>query len=386
LLAHLRWISALAVVLSHVSQDILSKPNYSPQINRFPDKLQMKDIFRPDGFGHAAVVVFFVLSGFLVGGKLIELWHSDNLRLDWWRFFVDRVARIFTVLWPAALFTALILVALIFLAPDAPFVRQGGWAYDLTAPLTSDLSLKKWLGVITVTNELLVPTITVNGPLWSLSYEWSYYMLALAAVLALRSYSSPGALAIIAYGAVLLLLALHNQPDVLFAGISWLAGWVARMAFDRNLMRGWILQALGPLLVVTILIVDHRHPLPDPVLGIALAVMIAHPRWTDFTFAARTGTKLANFSYSLYLTHFPVLLALMAVLNAIGLLPKPLPHTLRSGAIAAAMTLIIILCARCFAWLTEDRTIAVRKFILKRSRTASAVASGSLVDPDKAGT
>ena len=41
----------------------------------------------------------------------------------------------------------------------APFVHDGTWALDLTAPLTVDH------------DRLVTPTLESNGPLWSLAYE-----------------------------------------------------------------------------------------------------------------------------------------------------------------------------------------------------------------------
>ena len=72
-LSHLRWVAALVVVLSHIHQDVLLEKGFVPEHNAIPTGLVAKHLFRLEGFGHAAVVVFFVLSGFLVGGKLIDL-------------------------------------------------------------------------------------------------------------------------------------------------------------------------------------------------------------------------------------------------------------------------------------------------------------------------
>lgn len=373
LLSHLRWLSALAVVLSHVKQDLILKPGFTPTLLAHPNLLEKKDIFRPEGYGHAAVVVFFVLSGFLVGGKLIELAKSENIRLEWRGFFIDRVVRIFVVLWPALLLTFIVCFTLVTFLPNAPFVSAGRWAYDLEAPLSADLDLGKWSAAATLMNEIISPTLLCNGPLWSLSYEWAYYMIALAGVLVLRGYFSLGSVPLILYGLALLCLAALHQPDILFAGFSWVAGAVARAVYNHDMLRGVPFRILGVTLVLLVLALDHRHPLPDPVLGTALAFMIAHSDWKRWTFQSKLGDYLAAFSYSLYLTHFPMLLAVMGVLYAAGTLP---PHPLHEGAtalvIASATVLFLVLFSRSFAWMTEDRTVAIRRALLRISGSRPA--------------
>jgi len=364
LLSHLRWISALTVVLSHVRQGFIGKTNYIPHINSTPNLLVKQQLFGLNGYGHAAVVVFFVLSGFLVGGKLIKLLKSANLMRDWRHFLIDRFVRIFVVLWPAALLSAGICFCLVQLIPNAPFVKSGGWAYMLPAPLGDDASLNKWAAIVTLLNELVTPTVTCNGPLWSLAYEWSYYIIGLAAVLAWRACFTAGSILLIVYGVILLVLAAHNQPVILISGISWLAGVFARAASDRDILRSRISQAFGVALVIAVLLIDHKHPLPDLFLGTALAIMVAHSNWKNFNFGARLGEQLAAFSYSLYLVHFPMLLGVMGIFYALGLLPHPMRFGAESLVIAAATTVFLVLSARAFAWATEDRTSTVRRIIL----------------------
>ena len=155
LLSHMRWVAALVVVLSHVQQNLLAKSGYVAYSIPTSGMLVTKDLLRPGGFGHAAVVTFFVLSGFLVGGKLTELSRSPTLGQEWPQFLIDRFSRIFVVAWPALLLTLIVLFGLLWLVPNAPFVQDGNWAVDLADPLTYDAVASRWIAASALLNELV---------------------------------------------------------------------------------------------------------------------------------------------------------------------------------------------------------------------------------------
>lgn len=359
LLSHLRWIAALVVVLSHIQQTLLRKAGVP--LPAYPEGLVTKPIFRAEGFGHAAVVVFFVLSGFLVGGKLLELAASRQIHTAWPHFLRDRVARIFIVLLPALLLTGLVLAGLLLFAGTAPFVSQGGWSFTLPSSLTADLHPARWLGAPLLLNEFRVPTLETDGPLWSLSYEWFYYMAGLAVVLCWRRVFSRDAVLLVLYALALTLLALLFQPDILVAGLSWVAGLAARHIANRHLLRGPASKIAGPVLVLAVLACDKLHPLPDLALGLALGCMIAHSAWPGWRLGARPGGWAASWSYSLYVTHFPVLLAVMGILYRAGALPRPGWHRMAGLALAGAVLLLILAAGWGFSLLTEAHTRWLKK-------------------------
>ncbi len=384
LLSHLRWAAAIVVVMSHVAQSILNKGGYVSYTGPLPTDLVTKPLLGYSGYGHAAVVVFFVLSGFLVGGKLLELAASAKLRSEWPGFLVDRFSRIFIVLWPVLLLNAAILTALVWLVPNAPFVHTGRWTYDLIEPLTADVSWSRWAGATFMVNDLLVPTLESNGPLWSLSYEWCYYIMGLAVVLCLRRVFSPWAVVVLVYGAALLVVSAYNQPNILFAGVCWLTGIGARLAFNAEVLRGRAVLVAGALSVILVLALDAVVVLPDPVLGLAVGFMIAHPAWRQWRFADAAGERLASFSFTLYAVHFPLMLGIMGVLFAAGALPSRLPMNATGIGTVLAIIVVLVLAARAFAYVTEDRTIHLRRMLLRwlglrRDRISAPEAAGKPV-------
>jgi len=75
----------------------------------FPDvsnkSVAARVFYAATGIGHLAVMVFFVLSGYLVGGRLLARYCSGNASIP--RYLLDRFTRLYIVLIPALLITAL---------------------------------------------------------------------------------------------------------------------------------------------------------------------------------------------------------------------------------------------------------------------------------------
>src|SRR6202008_705345 len=97
-----RWVAALAWVLSHVKASLV------PLLRNISHPTHLETAWGfIAGFSHHAVVVFFVLSGFLVGGKVLREMGSTERPFSPKRYFLDRFTRIYLVLIPVLLITAL---------------------------------------------------------------------------------------------------------------------------------------------------------------------------------------------------------------------------------------------------------------------------------------
>lgn len=368
LLYHLRWLAALLVAYSHIRQALLV--DY-PQILH-PD-LAAKALYWLASYGHAGVIVFFVLSGFLVGGKALDLAASKNLDQDWPRFLADRIARIFIVLLPALLLSLLIFLALILLVPSAPFVRQPMWSWDMQAPLNADRSPLLWMSAATLLNEFLTPTLKINAPLWSLAYEWFYYMMILAAILVYRRVCSKAAYIVIFYAIALLAISLIRSPAIAESGLIWLFGLFSRIIFNHGLLRGKRLCLWGLLIVFVLLVVSRFYHVPDYVLGVGIALLIAVADWSDWHGGAKFGEALASFSYSLYVVHFPVLLGAMGILFAVGDLTARLPFQTFGILMVSLTFMATVFFAKFFAMATENQTRLLRNFLLRHLQSTSSM-------------
>lgn len=139
----LRIVASLLVMVSH-----------------YPLSIGMFGLLSRTNFAYDAVVVFFVLSGYVISYAAEALEGSAR------RFAVNRVARIFPVAVVAVLLSALLLYIV------------GSGRPDLYGPIP-DLSLWPEIALrsIIFTNQVWFSNITpfVNGPYWSLSFEvWCY--------------------------------------------------------------------------------------------------------------------------------------------------------------------------------------------------------------------
>lgn len=124
-------------------------------------------IYRPGilftSLGHEAVVIFFVLSGFVIA------YVADTREQDFRGFMVARAARILSVAIPAIALTGLLDFAGYHLDESVYPVDYRAWDLPLVRVITSALFLNEiWL---------LGIQLFTNVPYWSLNYEVWYYLL-----------------------------------------------------------------------------------------------------------------------------------------------------------------------------------------------------------------
>lgn len=355
ILSHLRWIAAALVALNHFRGLLMQ--DYEPGAG-----LIAGAFYFATGFGHSSVIVFFVLSGFLVGRKVRAMAREETP--DIWRYFVDRFSRIFIVAWPAMALSLLILLAVVTYAPSAPVIG-GNWSRPLWRPLGPDVSPTLWASTFGLLNEIVTRTPAVNGPLWSLACEWTYYMVAGAGVALLRRRWSW----IIPYAALLavgVMVRDRSDPTIawnvtmlLVGGAVWTLGLLASVASDRGVVRGRVALTTLCAMAAATFLSTRFTAVPDLVLGAAIAAMISHSRWRIWSFAPRLGEQLAGFSYTLYAVHFPFAVALVTALA--------LRHRLPAGPSSIALTvgafLVAGFLARGLAMVTEDQTARVRRAV-----------------------
>jgi len=249
--------------------------------------------------GKEWVIVFFVLSGFLVGGKLIErsLAHTFDPRI----YALDRITRIWIPMIPALALTT-------------------GVGYYCGFHLTF-VSL---LGSIFSLQEIFFDSYGNNVPLWSLSYEvWFYVLAGLAAVIVLR----PTTHRLWLWLGLAVSFAAFTRLWAIFLS-CWLLGAFSYFLITGKKSNG--LMILGLFLAVTGVclfkmyedrgpIDDYLHDsLPSPNIAwlmesLGLGIFFAdvcrrEPHSRLILGFERLGTSLAAFSYTLYLTHYPVVL------------------------------------------------------------------------------
>jgi peptidoglycan/LPS O-acetylase OafA/YrhL len=360
-----RGTAALAVFCGHLRNhffvsysDIAGKPN---PLVRF--------LFLVTGFPHYAVMIFFVLSGFLVGGTVLR-GRMDG-KFSWSPYAVNRLTRLWVVLIPALLLGAFWDHLGIHLFGTSGIYGGLPKTNGAMVPIPPRLSAGTMIGNAFFLQGILVPTFGSNGPLWSLSYEFWYYVLFPLMVLAFPVQRAGWSNVLYAIASFMVLFFVGQSISIYF--LIWLLGAAINLAPDQS-GRGaelWVAAIFGALMLVLALLKSKLDPIEhsDFVVGVASAVLIyalvRSNAPSKSGIYSRTARMLAGFSYTLYLVHAPAV-------NFLGawLVPRA-PWQPDAVHIAAAASLFICMLAYAFgvAQLTEYRTSAIR------SRVTAALGS-----------
>ncbi|HEY8162857.1 MAG TPA: acyltransferase [Methylocystis sp.] len=359
-----RWIGALLVLSIHVTNitvnqaDIMSAPHAPP--------VYVWWFFNGFGLGHQAVVGFFVLSGWLVGGAVLaKIGKSRDFLRD---YFVHRVSRIYIVLAPALFFTAGLDGAGAILFPDSGVYDWPMFKGHYTIPI--------FLANLANLQSIYVDYFGVNGPLWSLACEFWCYVLFPLLMMPMARHLPP----VRRYGAFLLGLALTlvlawPESWFTFGFVIWAISAFASRA-DRPLIRSrWLSLAIYAAVVVLIRL-TVRGPLLDahPLLGRA-ADVVGAMLFINLLLAFRDGPQtgfsalrwrihapLANFSFSLYAIHMPVIVFARAWIGQyLGRDWATELATPAHYAAAIVVVLMTVICGYGLSRLTEARTSEARR-------------------------
>lgn len=308
----LRAGAAIVVLLSHIAYERFTRGDYL--------------IIRDLNLGSDAVVVFFVISGLVIA-------YAAGRDGTGAAFAFNRATRLLSVVLPALLLTWVLDTTGFALRPEAypaPFYQQlPFWEFLLRG--------------LTFTNEWGAferVRLGTNGPLWSLSYEALYYALFGAAVFL------SGARRV----AVIFVLAIVGGPRILLLMPAWLMGvWLWRQIASGRAAglgrRPALLLALGgPCLYAAALATgvpgalaqltasafapeNHRVLLAfsdeflwNAVIGVLTAAHVLGMArlMEDSRMDMRAIRALAAASFSIYVTHYPVLHAVTAVIPESG--------------------------------------------------------------------
>lgn len=324
-------------------------------------------------YGHSAVIVFFVLSGFVIA-HVVETKESD-----WRRYAAGRFARIYSVVVPALVLTLLLDTAGRMIAPEY-------------YKLPYDHFAVRFIAALVMLNEVWFISISPfsNFPYWSIAYEFWYYMIFGVAMFA------PGRWR----WAALLVIALLLGPKVVLMMPIWLSGVLLyRWRWWQTLRLPWavglvvfsLAAALGLHAVDSMQIVAtwlrpligewlhhelaySRHFLADYLLCIAVWLNFAGMRIV----AARIAPLFerieapvrwaAGLTFTLYAIHHPVLLFWATVVR-----PDP---TGRVGWLA--ITVLTAASVILVGSYTEKRRHTLRRWLLdrlQRGRTPQAQAA-----------
>ena len=294
----IRGFAALYVVLGHTFSDV------------FSDNKAVSIIFR---FGQEAVIVFFLLSGFV-----IQYAYHYSKDKSFASFFRKRFLRIYIPLFIVFIANYLILC-----------VERGSFFAIDTTTLTGNIFMVQDTSF--VKPNVLCDPFLGNLPLWSLSYEWWFYMLffLMKKFFRERSSSTVYALALVAAVTYLVYPNFANRL-FLYLLIWWSGVELSNLYINRIVINFLSIRKLFFMLLFCVAILslnvylNYAHvkaqlggrgtlgesPLLElrhftfAVVAILFAILWNRYGWVFFSRTIGVFEPLAPISFGIYISHW----------------------------------------------------------------------------------
>lgn len=274
----------------------------------FPAQNHFHEIFSE--LAHFSVIIFFVLSGYLIG------YTTTNNNRGLKKYLVARFSRLYSVLIP-------VLIIMFVIEKLIGFID-----YASLSSITRGMSLPRYVISGLYLNEIwfFSAAPALNAPLWSLSFEfWFYIIFGLWFFRQKNNWILTG---------LLILSILIAGPKILSMFPIWLFGMLAFKLPRPNFKYNRILFGIIAL-ILTFFILFQMRAIPfeignkplffagqfikDWVLGLLLGFVFWLLPLTDkiekSTPRIIKFRKVADLTYTIYLTHLPILYLLKALFD-----------------------------------------------------------------------
>ncbi|MCP9748268.1 acyltransferase [Lacihabitans sp. CS3-21] len=272
-------------------------------------------------FGHESVLLFFVLSGFVIHKGYVKKFLTDSLQsVNIGQFYIKRIRRIY----PPFLFALCLTALLDFVGRDFGFSIYTGNTPNEGINITvgnQSLTLVTFIGNVFFLFKEYVPIFGTNGPTWSLKLEWWFYMIYPIFLLLSRKNIYYSTLLIV------LLFSLVNysyfwtetlSKAVFSSIISWWAGVLLAEVYSKRIGIGLlnfaVINILGFFLLPFLPIYSDLYDFRIALLLTALICCILYFQSKNISFKLIENFKFfGDFSYTLYIIHFPILVFISGI-------------------------------------------------------------------------
>lgn len=327
----IRVIATMAVLFHH-----LSLYNH----DTFPFLLE---------FGHTAVITFFVLSGYVIAYVATEREKVFSI------YLTHRLSRMYSVLVIAWILTALLDTIGPNINPDV-----------YTDMVSTDLLFVRLFSHLFFLQESWFVSIHFfgNAPLWSIGYEFSYYLLFGLIALYQGKYKKT----------LIAIVSLIVGPVILIYGLIWAIGVLVYKLHQIKYTPSPLLSSIiFPISLIIIVLtpqwteainfgytpnqkLEITTLVRDVIFSIVIAINIYTFQYTRYSFSAVKPIIrfFANISFSLYVFHFPLMLFSASVLLKYFDISNEMQFILQ--------TLIIMVCVYLLSFISERKKRAYFKF------------------------
>lgn len=319
----IRGGAALLVLIAHCQQ-IFINPYWYPhkELNVGVHLVLYRHL------GSLGVMLFFVLSGFLIYQSVANNISSNKYdKFDARSFFISRLVRLYPPLLVATGISLLGYFLLWFFGLNT----STEFATGRELFLAREELVVNWKDVFgsllflnTITDQFRTPLI--NGPLWSLAHEFWFYVLAAASALVYMSIRNIWLIILIS-----IFLFINVNSFFWYGFLVWSAGFISACMW-----RFWHFKAVrfGSCFISLAFLFCWCYALNESsnsyfynnrnkfLFGLSFAFSIPYilnsTRFIKFVNKSRLCLIIASvspFAYTLYLIHFPIMLCIFAFSN-----------------------------------------------------------------------
>lgn len=307
--------------------------------------------------GYPAVMVFFILSGYFISSTILKCIIYD--KWTWRKYLLKRITRLWIVLFPCLMLT--------FVWASMQMLFFGS-----NEQIVLTLNFLTFIGNLFFLQGIVVNNYGLNGPLWSLSYEFWYYMLFPLLVL---TFAANRKIPKFLYVILFIIISLFVGQRIMVYFLIWLLGalipLIKPLKLDNKIIRYLLLLFTGSIAILSTQYertnwdVSWSNFVPDLLVGLSFAFLI-YLIISFFNSKAKSSymnipKQLAGFSFTLYLAHYPLANFIFTWLNSTY---WPFKETPLSIKIMFAIGILI------YTWLlaqiTEKNTDKVNVWLAKR--------------------
>jgi len=311
-----RGFSAIIVLIAHLNQ-VFNIP-----------------IFGLNGFCHLffgilaryAVICFFILSGFLITMSILKNITINN-RFDSLDFLKKRLIRIY----PPYFFSLLLCVFIYYVV--SYFEMHG---YN-TFRTPDDLYLARekfslvpqtYYKAFFILHNIIEgypSSINMNGPLWSISYEWWLYILAMFFSIWVKNKNY--LIGLVSFLIIMVYLFHTSNYSFIWFSTFWVLGAISAIIYSKKLKikKNIIIPIIISLLTIVIVYLFNDWKILIPrddnitfsfqlLISVLLVLVFSFPLFR-YNLFINIFKKTAKFSYTLYVIHFPIILISYSILH-----------------------------------------------------------------------